>query len=93
MKSLEKNTDRDERIKKIIRKQYLVAILVSRATTRIAVGAGYLIDQWQGTQPIYMLVCLVISGPLAVWFNYGMIKRKLIALNKEIEKPIVEIKP
>lgn len=85
MENQEKKKALDEKIKKTIRQQYVNVALVTIGIAAAAIGIGYLIDQWQGTQPRYMLIGLVISAPATVWINFGTLKRKLIALNKEME--------
>lgn len=76
----------DEKIKKTIRKQYLTVALVTIGIAAVAIGIGYLIDLARGSQPMFMLIGLVVSAPLTVWINFGIIKRKLIAINQELEE-------
>ena len=78
MKTLDKNVDGNTISKKILRKQYLLSALLSIGITGTLIGAGYLIDGWQGTTFTYTLIGFVISGPLSVWVNYSLIKKKFI---------------
>lgn len=75
----------DEKIKKTIRKQYLTVALVTVGIAAVAIGIGYLIDLARDSQPRFMLIGLVVSSPLTVWINFGIIKRKLIAIKEEME--------
>jgi len=81
-----KSNELDEKIKKTIRKQYLTVALVTIGIAAAAIGIGYLIDLARASQPMFMLIGLVVSAPLTVWINFGIIKRKLIAINKELEE-------
>jgi F0F1-type ATP synthase assembly protein I len=78
MKSLDKNVVGNTISKKTLRKQYLLSVLLSIGITGTLIGAGYLIDLWQGTTFTYILIGFVISGPLSVWANYSLIKKKFI---------------
>ncbi|MHB8806079.1 MAG: hypothetical protein ACYC59_00700 [Anaerolineaceae bacterium] len=78
MKTLDKNANGKNINNKTIRKQYLASVLVSIVITGTLIGTGFLIDRWQGTSPTYILIGFVISGPLSVWANYSLIKKKLI---------------
>ena len=78
MKNLDKNTDENNITRQKIRKQYLLSVLISIVITGTFIGAGYLIDRWQGTSLTYILIGFVISGPLSVWVNYSLIKKNFI---------------
>jgi len=78
MKALDKNVVGNTISKKTLRKQYLLSALLSIGITGTLIGAGYLIDLWQGTTITYILIGFVISGPLSVWANYSLIKKKFI---------------
>ena len=85
MKNSEKNSSQSLNTKAIVKKQYLVSVLVAIGITGAAIGAGYLIDQWQGSFPTYILIGFVISGPLSVWANYSMLKKKLAGATNSVE--------
>jgi len=73
-----KNSNSKKSAKSIQKKQYFVSILVSIGITGMAVGLGYSIDQLQNTFPTYILIGFVVSGPLSVWANYSLLKKRLI---------------
>jgi len=93
MKTLDKNTDHNDITKKAMRKQYLISVLVSLVITGTVIGAGYLIDQWRGSAPTYILIGFVISGPLSVWANYSLIKKRFANLPNKIGGPETKSKP
>ena len=86
MENQNSSSEVDERIKRIIRKQYGVVALVTIGIALVAIGGGYLVDLSKGTQPMYMLIGLVVSAPITVWVNFSLIKRKLAAITSEIEE-------
>ena len=85
MKNSEKYSGQSLNTKTIIKKQSLVSVLIAIGITGAAIGAGYLIDQWQGSFPTYILIGFVISGPLSVWANYSLLKKKLAVATDSVE--------
>ena len=77
MKDNEKISSQKLDTNRVMKKQYLVSVLVSIGITGAAIGIGYLIDLWQESFPTYIVVGFVISGPLSVWANYSLLKKKL----------------
>jgi F0F1-type ATP synthase assembly protein I len=76
-----------------MRKHYLISAVISVAITATVIGIGYLIDQWQGSTPTYMLIGFIISGPLSVWANYSLIKKKFTSSPETMKGPDQKSKP
>lgn len=71
---------------RIMKKQYLVSVLISIGITGAAIGIGYLIDLWQESFPTYIVIGFVVSGPLSVWANYSLLKKKLTETTNSIQR-------
>jgi len=85
MKENEKNSGQKIDTNRIMKKQYLISVLVSIGITGATIGIGYLLDLWQGSFPTYSVIGFVISGPLAVWANYSLLKKKLTETTNSIK--------
>jgi uncharacterized membrane protein YhaH (DUF805 family) len=83
--------DKDKRIRETIRKQYLIVALVTLGIAAFAIGSGYVLDLVYQTLPRYTLIALIISSPITVWVNFGIIKRRLRALAQEIKEETQEL--
>ncbi len=83
--------DKDKRIRETIRKQYLIVALVTLGIAAFAIGLGYVLDLVYQTLPRYTLIALIISSPITVWVNFGIIKRRLRALAQEIKEETQEL--
>jgi len=86
-----RNMDKDKRIRETIRKQYLIVALVTLGIAAVAIGLGYVLDLVYQTLPRYTLIALIISAPITVWVNFGIIKRRLQALTQEIKEETQEL--
>ncbi len=85
MKDNEKNPSQSMDTTRIMKKQYLISVLVSIGITGAAIGIGYLIDLWQDNFPTYIVIGFVVSGPLSVWANYSLLKKRLIETTNVIK--------